>query len=141
MKTSITKKFSFSSGHRLYNPRLSDEQNRDIFGPCANEGGHGHNYILEVTLTGEIDLQTGMIINLKQMKQIIEEKIIRLVDHKNLNSEVDFMKDTIPTTENFARKIWVILDKSFGGESLDKLVLRETENNRVEVSRSGGDLS
>jgi len=127
---------TFSSGHRLFNPQLSDKQNLEIFGPCANEGGHGHNYILEVTVTGQVDQQTGMIVNLKKMKQIIEDYIIKHVDHKNLNSEVYFMKDSIPTTENFAQKIYEILDKSFGSNLLDKVVLQETENNRVEVTRS-----
>ena len=135
MKTTLTKRMTFCAGHRLFNPGFSDEKNREIFGDCANPSGHGHNYVLEVTVSGEIDKETGMIINLKKMKSIIEDEIISKVDHRNLNIDVDFMKGVIPTTENFARKIWEILDKSFGGELLDKVVLWESENNKIEVSR------
>ncbi len=93
---------TFCSGHRLFNPKFSDEKNREIFGDCANPNGHGHNYVLEVTVSGEIDHETGMIINLKELKRIIETEIISKVDHKNLNMDVDFMQGIIPTTENFA---------------------------------------
>ena len=135
MKTTLTKRMTFCAGHRLFNPGFSDEKNREIFGDCANPSGHGHNYVLEVTVSGEIDKDTGMIINLKKMKRTIEDEIISKVDHRNLNIDVDFLKGVIPTTENFALKIWEILDKSFGGELLDKVVLWESENNKIEVSR------
>ncbi len=136
MKTKITRRVSFSAGHRLYNPEYSDEKNAEIFGDCSNPEGHGHNYILEVTVTGEIDQETGMLINLKEMKKIIQEEIISKVDHKNLNSQVEFMKDLIPTTENLARRIWEVLDKKFKSGMLARIILRETENNFVEISRS-----
>jgi len=126
---------TFCSGHRLFNPKFSDEKNREIFGDCANPNGHGHNYVLEVTVSGEIDHETGMIINLKELKRIIETEIISKVDHKNLNMDVDFMQGIIPTTENFAQKIWEILDQSLGNGLLDKVVIRESENNKIEVSR------
>lgn len=135
MNTKITKRMTFCAGHRLYNPQLSDEKNLEIYGPCSHPGGHGHNYILEVTVSGAIDPKTGMIINLRSMKEIISREIIAKVDHKNLNSDVDFMRGIIPTTENFAAEIWKILDRSFGGELLQKIMLRETENNCVEICR------
>jgi 6-pyruvoyltetrahydropterin/6-carboxytetrahydropterin synthase len=135
MKTTLTKRMTFCAGHRLFNPKFSDERNREVFGDCANPSGHGHNYVLEVTISGEIDEATGMIINLKEMKRIIEAEIISKVDHRNLNIDVDFMRGIIPTTENFARKIWEILDKSFRGKLLDKVILWESESNKIEVSR------
>jgi len=138
VKTTLTKRMTFSAGHRIFNPEFSDEKNRDIFGDCANPNGHGHNYVLEVTVTGDIDKETGMIINLKQLKHVIETEIISKVDHKNLNTDVEFMRGVIPTTENLAQKIWEILDHSLGGNLLDKIVIRESENNKIEISRQAG---
>ena len=135
MKTSITRRVTFSAGHRLYNPVFDDEKNREVFGDCAHPNGHGHNYTLEVTVTGEIDPETGMVINLKDMKRIITEQVIAKVDHKNLNLDVAFMQGIIPTTENFAHKIWDILDRAFGNGLLESIVLHESENNRVRVTR------
>lgn len=125
----------FCAGHRLYNPSYSDGKNREIFGPCSNPNGHGHNYTLEVTVIGEIDRETGMVINLKDLKRVIEEEIVARVDHKNLNSDVDFMAGLIPTTENFANRIWEILDRKLGGGKLHRITLRESENNYIEVTR------
>ncbi|MBN2226682.1 MAG: 6-carboxytetrahydropterin synthase [candidate division Zixibacteria bacterium] len=135
MKTSITRRVTFSAGHRLYNSAFDDAKNRRIFGDCANPNGHGHNYILEVTVTGEIDPETGMVINLKDMKRIITEQVIAKVDHKNLNLDVDFMQGVIPTTENVAHQIWEILDRAFGEGLLENIVLHESENNRVKITR------
>jgi len=135
MNITVTKRMTFCSGHRLYNPEYSGQQNREIFGPCSNPNGHGHNYVLEVTVTGPVDPQTGMIINLKEMKAIIRKEIIDKVDHKNLNLDVPFMKDVIPTTENFAARIWEVLDQKFPEGTLDRIVMWESENNKVEVTR------
>ncbi len=135
MNIAVTKRMTFNSGHRLYNPEYSDEKNREIFGPCSNPNGHGHNYVLEVTVTGPVDPATGMIINLKEMKAIIQREIIDKVDHKNLNLDVPFMKDIIPTTENFAARVWEILDREFPDGTLSGIVMWESENNKVEVTR------
>ncbi|MEW5924050.1 MAG: 6-carboxytetrahydropterin synthase [Candidatus Zixiibacteriota bacterium] len=135
MKTTLTKRVTFSAGHRLYNPNFNDEKNLEIFGACSNPGGHGHNYVLEVTVSGEINRETGMIINLKELKRIMEAEIISKVDHKNLNLDVDFMSGVIPTTENLARKIWEILDRALGNSLLDRIVVWESENNKIEISR------
>ena len=135
MKTTISKRFTFCAGHRLFNPALSDERNLEIYGECSNPNGHGHNFILEVSLTGSVDPQTGMIMNLKHLKALIESEIINKVDHKNLNLDVDFMTGVVPTTEMLAERIWTILDGKIGGNLLAKVVLWESENNRFEVSR------
>lgn len=126
---------TFCAGHRLHKPGLSDDENRAIFGECSNPNGHGHNYILEVSVTGEIDPANGMIINLKTLKQIIESEVVSKVDHKNLNLDVPFMKGLIPTTEAFAGKIFEILDVALGKNLLSRVVLWESENNRFEVAR------
>lgn len=135
MKTTITRRMTFCAGHRLFKPELSDEENLKIFGECSNPNGHGHNYVLEVSVSGEIDPANGMIINLKTLKQIIEREIVSQVDHKNLNVDVEFMKGQIPTTEVFAGKIFDILDRALGKGLLARVVLWESENNRFEVSR------
>lgn len=135
MKTTITRRMTFCAGHRLFKPGLSDDENRAIFGECSNPNGHGHNYVLEVSVSGEIDPSTGMIINLKTLKQIIETEVIAKVDHRNLNLDVPFMQGLIPTTEAFAGKIFELLDAALGKGLLSRVVLWESENNRFEVSR------
>jgi len=135
MSVTVTRRVTFSAGHRLYNPKFDEQKNRDVFGACANASGHGHNYRLEVQVTGPINADTGMVVNLKEMKQIIEEEVISKVDHMNLNSDVDFMKGVIPTTENLAMKIFEILDNRIGQGLLSRIVLWESENNRAEVCR------
>jgi 6-pyruvoyltetrahydropterin/6-carboxytetrahydropterin synthase len=135
MKTTITRRMTFCAGHRLFKPELSDAENQTIFGECSNPNGHGHNYVLEVSVSGNIDPATGMIINLKLLKEVIERAVIAKVDHKNLNVDVEFMKGLIPTTEVFAGKIFTILDQALGNGLLAKIVLWESENNRFEVTR------
>ena len=135
MKTTITRRMTFCAGHRLFKPGLTDDENRAIFGECSNPNGHGHNYVLEVSVSGEIDPSTGMIINLKTLKQIIETEVIAKVDHRNLNLDVPFMQGLIPTTEAFAGKIFELLDAALGKGLLSRVVLWESENNRFEVSR------
>jgi len=136
LKIAITKRVHFCAGHRLFNPKLSDEENLKIFGLCSNPNGHGHNFILEVTVSGKPDPETGMIINLSELKRIITRSVVEKVDHKNLNVDVGFMRGVIPTTEVFASKIFEILDREIGGGLLDRVTLWESENNRFEVSRS-----
>ncbi len=135
MKTTITKRVTFCAGHRLFNPGFSNEKNLSVFGECANPNGHGHNYVLEVTVTGAVNPDTGMILNLKDLKAVIDSEIVSRVDHKNLNLDVDFMRGLIPTTEMLANRIWEILDARFGGEMLTRIVLWESESNRFEVTR------
>lgn len=128
----VTRRETFSASHRLHNPKLSDEENIKIFGKCNNANGHGHNYILEVIVAGEINPDTGYLIDLKVLKEIIIENVIRKVDHKNLNMDVDFLKDVIPSAENIAVGIWKqLVDKLHAGK-LYSVKLYETENNYVE---------
>ncbi len=135
MKITITKRVTFCAGHRLFNPAFDDAQNLKVFGECSNPNGHGHNYVLEVSVTGPVDPQTGMILNLKDLKAIIDDAVVAHVDHKNLNLDVDFMRGTIPTTENLAQRIWDILSDRFGKNVLTRVVLWESENNRFEVTQ------
>lgn len=132
MKVYITRKVHFNSAHRIYNPKWSDEKNFQIFGGCSNPNWHGHNYILEVTLVGYPDPETGYVYDLKKLKDLIEDKILQKVDHKNLNLDVDFMQGIIPTTENFAIQIWNQLEPHIKDVQLFSVKLYETERNFVE---------
>ena len=130
----VIRRERFNAAHRLFNPNWSDEKNEQIFGKCANKNWHGHNYILFVTVEGTVDPETGYVIDLKVLSDIIKNKIVDKMDHKNLNLEVDFMKDTITTAENIAIKIYEELEKDIQatGNNLYSVKLYETENNYVE---------
>lgn len=127
----ITKKLEFSASHRLHNPDLSEEENRETFGPCNNPNGHGHNYTIEVTVSGNVHAETGMVIDLKRLKQLVQREIIDHVDHKNLNVDVPFLDGVIPTAENLAIKIWDILEPLIQGGSLYQIKLYESDRNFV----------
>ena len=135
MKTvQVIRRERFNAAHRLFNPNWSDEKNEQIFGKCANKNWHGHNYILFVTVEGTVDPDTGYVIDLKVLSDIIKNRIVDKIDHKNLNLEVDFMKDTITTAENIAIKIYEELESDIQvtGNKLHSVKLYETENNYVE---------
>ena len=102
----ITRKVEFSASHVCRSPQLSDDENRKIFGPSANPNGHGHNYVVEVSLEGQPDAVTGMVLDLKELKQILNREIVEPYDHRFLNYEVPPFDRVIPTTENIARDIW-----------------------------------
>lgn len=106
----LTRKAEFSSAHFYWNAALSAEENVRLFGKCANRHGHGHNYTLEVTVAGEIDAVTGFVVDLKQLKDILEVEVVSVYDHRHLNLEVPDFHTTIPTTENIAVAIWRRLD-------------------------------
>lgn len=108
-KTLLTKRVEFCASHRYWNPKWSEQKNREVFGKCVSPYGHGHNYILEVTIEGEVDPDTGMIINLYDLKPIINE-VLRDFDHKFLNEDNPNFKELIPTTENIARVLWDAID-------------------------------
>ena len=128
----VSRREVFSASHRLHNKTLTDAENTEIFGKCNNPNGHGHNYILEVIVAGEIDPLTGYVVDLKQLKNIIIENIIKKVDHKHLNYDVDFLNGINPTTENVAIAFWnQIVDKIPSGK-LYSIKLHETENNYIE---------
>ena len=127
----ITRRLEFCASHRLFNPDFSDEKNESTFGLCNNPNGHGHNYVLEVTVKGEVDPETGMVLDLKALKKLINEEIINKVDHKNLNVDVDFLKGVIPTAENIAIHIWNILESKIESGELHEVKLFESERNFV----------
>jgi 6-pyruvoyltetrahydropterin/6-carboxytetrahydropterin synthase len=127
----VTKRVSFSAAHRLYNPEFSDEQNAAIFGKCNNPMGHGHNYDLEVTVCGNPNPQTGMVIDLKKLKDILVREIVERVDHKHLNYDVPFMNGVIPTAENLVLAFWNILEEKIDEGHLFEIKLYETPNNIV----------
>lgn len=128
----VTRRETFSAAHRLYNPKFSEIENKKIFGKCSNPNGHGHNYVLEVVVSGNPDKETGFVINISELKEIIKEHILEKVDHKNLNVETDFLKDTIPTTENIATGIWNVLVDKIPKGKLYSVKLSETEKNFFE---------
>jgi len=123
----------FSASHRLYNPKWSDEKNKDIFGKCSHVHGHGHNYKLEVCLCGPLDEETGMIYNLSHLKEMIQTRILDHVDHKNLNVDVPWLEGKIPTTEVLVEAIWSELENSCqkSGAILHSITVWETEKNSV----------
>jgi len=130
----ITRKEQFSAAHRMYREGWSDEENLRVFGKCSNPNWHGHNYVLYVTVKGDISEELGLFINLTSLKQIIKEKIIDKVDHKNLNIEVGFMNGKVATTENLAISIWDELKPAIEKEGafLHCIKISETENNTIE---------
>lgn len=128
----VTRQVHFNAAHRLYNPAWSDARNSEVFGPCANPHGHGHNYELYVTLAGEINPDTGYVFDLGRLKDIIEERVIRHVDHRFLNIEVPFLQGVIPSTENFAIAIWNQLVDQVAPARLHCVRLYETPRNYVE---------
>ena len=131
-KTSITRRAQFNAAHRLNNNQWRIEKNTDIFGKCNNPNFHGHNYILEVKVIGEVNPDTGYVVDAKILKRIINKEVIDQFDHKNLNLDTSDFRHLIPTAENIAR---VIYDKIRINLSIDlelKIKLYETENNSVE---------
>lgn len=130
----LTRRERFSSAHRMYRPEWSDERNFEVFGKCSNPNWHGHNYVVWVTVKGEIKSDTGFVINMNVLKNIIRERVIDKIDHKNLNLDVDFMKNRIATTENIAVAIWEQLKDPVEREGafLHCVRIEETENNTIE---------
>jgi len=128
----ITRRETFAAAHRLFKPELSDEENLKLFGKCSNPNWHGHNYTLEVIVKGEVDKDTGFVMDLKDLKDIVRENVISKVDHKNLNLDTDFMKGKIPTSENIVIAIWNELEGKITKGKLFSVKLYETENNYFE---------
>lgn len=130
----ITRRERFNAAHRLFREDFSEEKNLEVFGKCSNPNWHGHNYELFVTVKGEINPQTGFLVNLKKLSKIIREQIIIKLDHKNINLEVDFMKGKLASTENLAVSIWQQLEPHIKSLSTDLHCVKvtESENNFVE---------
>lgn len=130
----LTRRERFSAAHRMFRQEWTDEENLKVFGKCSNPNWHGHNYILYVTIKGDISGENGFVMNMNDLKNIIREHVIDKIDHKNLNTEVDFMRDRIATTENLAVAVWNVLRPFIEetGASLHCIRIEETENNSVE---------
>jgi 6-pyruvoyltetrahydropterin/6-carboxytetrahydropterin synthase len=144
VKLSLTRRYRFAASHRLDTPQLSAEENQRIYGKCNSPYGHGHNYALEVTLTGPVDPATGMIANLGDLDPFVQREVIELFDHKFLNEEVpafkvDISKTSVaqvPTTENVCREIFRRLEK-FPAAQLERVRIEETSKNSFEIEREG----
>lgn len=128
----VTRRVHFNAAHRMHNPAWSDEKNREVFGLCNNPNWHGHNYELEVTVYGKPDPETGYTLDLTILNAILEEHVLRQVDHKNLNLDVPFMQGVIPSSENFAVAIWRQLEPALKPHRLYSVKLYETPRNFVE---------
>ena len=132
----VSRKEHFNAAHKLYNPSWSKEKNQEVFGPCANENWHGHNYDLIVTVGGTPDPDTGFVIDLKKLSDLIRQEVIEKVDHKNLNLDVEFMSGKMASTENLAIELWNILTPKISTISkfgkLHSIRLFETPRNYVE---------
>ncbi len=130
-----TRRVHFSAAHRLHRHDWSDERNREVFGDCSNPNWHGHNYELYVTVEGPIDPETGYVMDLKILKETLQERVVADVDHRNLNLEVPWMEGRNPTTENFAVAIWDRLEGHMpAGVRLARVRLEETPRNAVEYT-------
>ena len=132
----VSRQEHFNAAHKLYNPHWSHEKNVEVFGPCANENFHGHNFNLIVTVAGEPDPETGFVVDLKKLSSLIRKEVIDALDHKNLNLDVPFMKGKMASTENLAMEIWKLLELRVGEITscgkLFSIKLYETPRNFVE---------
>jgi 6-pyruvoyltetrahydropterin/6-carboxytetrahydropterin synthase len=130
----VTRREGFNAAHKLYRSDWSEAKNMEVFGACANPNWHGHNYTLFVTVKGEVNADTAFVVDLKKLSTIIRKNIIDIVDHKNFNLDVPFMKGILPSAENIARAFWNILAPLIenAGGKLHCIKLQETENNYVE---------
>jgi 6-pyruvoyltetrahydropterin/6-carboxytetrahydropterin synthase len=124
----LTRREHFNAAHKLYNPNWTADKNAEVFGKCANENWHGHNYYLHVTVKGKPDPETGFIMNVKELRDIIREVIIEQIDHKNLNLDVPFLYGQFPSTENLAIAIWKQLFPHIKGCELHQIRIYETDN-------------
>lgn len=136
----VTRRVHFCAAHRLHNPEKSSEWNENTFGACNNPQWHGHNYELEVSVVGEPDARTGYLIDLKELKDILEEKVLGLCDHRNLNEQVPFLQGINPTAENLAKAFWAVLEPAITSETrrLYSVKLYETPRNIAEYRGPDG---
>lgn len=128
----ITRRATFAAAHVLCRPEWSEARNQEVFGLCSSD--HGHNYIVEVTVAGPVDPETGMVANLKDVDRVLRREFIDLVDHKHLNRDVECLRGVVPTAENIAIAAFTVLSPHFGLARLVRLRLTESENNSAEVS-------
>lgn len=131
----VTRRVHWNSAHRLFRPDWSDEENERVFGDCANPHWHGHNYEMDVTVSGPVDPETGYVLDLKVLRDLLEERVVSHLDHRNLNVQVPWLEGLNPTTENLVVAIWSrIADRLPEGLRLERIVLWETPRNYVEYT-------
>ena len=135
--TRLTRRYKFSASHRLHSPALSEEENSELYGKCNNPFGHGHNYVLEVTVRGPVNAESGRVVSIGELDAYVEREVIRQFDHKDMNRDVPDFVDLVPTTENLSvivekrlRRDW---SRSFGTASLDAVRVQETKRNLFEL--------
>ena len=128
----VTRRAHFNAAHRLWNPAFSPSENEQVFGVCTNPNYHGHNYNLDVSVEGDIDPATGYVLDINRLKAIVEERVVRHLDHKNLNLDVPWFKDVNPTAENIAVTCWRLLAPAVAPATLVRIRLWETERNYVD---------
>ena len=133
MKAHLTRRYWFSASHRLHSHLMSPEENRRTYGKCNNPYGHGHNYALEVTVSGPVDQATGMVCNLVDLDDYVQREILERFGHENLNTLAAF-QERVPTTENLCREIFEILQRGFSAAHLEKVRLEETMMNSFEYA-------
>jgi 6-pyruvoyltetrahydropterin/6-carboxytetrahydropterin synthase len=137
MATTVTVKVYFEAAHRLHNPAKPDDWNREVYGKCNNPHGHGHNYVIEAAVTGEVDPKTGYLIDMKDLKAVLNRAVVSEVDHRHLNIEVDWLSDTIPTAENLASEFFErVAPELPEGVELASITVHETDRNSATYSNS-----
>jgi 6-pyruvoyltetrahydropterin/6-carboxytetrahydropterin synthase len=133
LKIELGRRYRFSASHRLHSSKLSEEENRRVYGKCNNPHGHGHNYVVEVSVSGTVDPATGMIANLADLDGFVEREVIEPFDHKSLNEDVAKFRESVPTTENVCKEIFERL-KHFPKAKLERVRVEETGNNTFEYA-------
>jgi 6-pyruvoyltetrahydropterin/6-carboxytetrahydropterin synthase len=137
VKIELGRRYRFSASHRLHTEQLSEEENVRVFGKCANPYGHGHNYVLEVSVSGDVDPATGMIANLADLDGFVEREVLDVFDHHSLNEDVAAFRNVVPTTENLCIEIYNRL-KKFPKATLERVRVQETTNNSFEYAGDNG---
>jgi 6-pyruvoyltetrahydropterin/6-carboxytetrahydropterin synthase len=136
-RCAVTRRVHFNAAHRLHNPARSDQWNRDTFGPCNNPNFHGHNYEIDVTVVGEVSPETGYVMDLNLLKRLTEERVLSRLDHMNLNLDVDWFADLIPSSENIAIVVWRELRAGLPAHLDLRIRLWETPRNYVDYAGEG----
>ena len=133
LKIELTRRYRFAASHRLHSPQLTEEENQRVYGKCDHAYGHGHNYVVEVSVSGNVDPATGMIANLADLDGFVEREVLEAFDHRNLNREVSVFQEKVPTTENLCIEIFSRLAR-FPAARLGRIRIEETGNNSFEYA-------
>jgi 6-pyruvoyltetrahydropterin/6-carboxytetrahydropterin synthase len=133
LKIELGRRYRFAASHRLHSEQLSKEENDRVYGKCNNPYGHGHNYVVEISVSGTVDAATGMIVNLAELDGFVEREVIEIFDHKSLNEDVEIFREIVPTTENVCKEIYLRL-KHFPLAKLERVRVEETSNNAFEYA-------